>query len=260
MAQNTPQAVAGDGSPEPPSSWLVPVTYRVVDAQEVHVGLRRADVLGREVAAAEAVDEPAVGVEQRVGPERGRVADDHGLAAALVVAARGVLVGHAPGEPADVDGGALEVGVGAEPGAAERGTEHRGVDRDHGPEAAGGVGSQVQRLAAVGGGDVVEVTHGGHANAARDGNRVDRSDQLPAKLYIERGAATSADEVDGDVGLEPQEQLLTPSEVAAMFRVNPKTVTRWARAGKLTAIRTLGRPPALQALRDPALPRGDGAG
>ena len=36
------------------------------------------------------------------------------------------------------------------------------------------------------------------------------------------------------------EQLLTPSEVAAMFRVNPKTVTRWARSGKLTAIRTLG--------------------
>jgi len=25
-----------------------------------------------------------------------------------------------------------------------------------------------------------------------------------------------------------------------MFRVNPKTVTRWARAGKLNAIRTLG--------------------
>ena len=34
--------------------------------------------------------------------------------------------------------------------------------------------------------------------------------------------------------------LLTPAEVAAMFRVNPKTVTRWARAGKLNAIRTLG--------------------
>ncbi|MFN8034868.1 MAG: BldC family transcriptional regulator [Acidimicrobiia bacterium] len=34
--------------------------------------------------------------------------------------------------------------------------------------------------------------------------------------------------------------LLTPSEVAAMFRVNPKTVTRWARAGKISAIRTLG--------------------
>lgn len=38
---------------------------------------------------------------------------------------------------------------------------------------------------------------------------------------------------------EPEE-LLTPAEVAAMFRVNPKTVTRWARSGKLTAIRTLG--------------------
>lgn len=36
------------------------------------------------------------------------------------------------------------------------------------------------------------------------------------------------------------EELLTPSEVAARFRVNPKTVTRWARAGKLSAIRTLG--------------------
>jgi len=34
--------------------------------------------------------------------------------------------------------------------------------------------------------------------------------------------------------------LLTPSEVAEMFRVDPKTVTRWAKAGKLTSIRTLG--------------------
>jgi excisionase family DNA binding protein len=36
------------------------------------------------------------------------------------------------------------------------------------------------------------------------------------------------------------EVLLTPSEVAGLFRVDPKTVTRWAKAGKLTAIRTLG--------------------
>jgi excisionase family DNA binding protein len=34
--------------------------------------------------------------------------------------------------------------------------------------------------------------------------------------------------------------LLTPSEVAKLFRVNPKTVARWARAGKLHPIRTLG--------------------
>jgi excisionase family DNA binding protein len=36
------------------------------------------------------------------------------------------------------------------------------------------------------------------------------------------------------------DKLLTPAEVARMFRVNPKTVTRWARSGKINAIRTLG--------------------
>jgi excisionase family DNA binding protein len=36
------------------------------------------------------------------------------------------------------------------------------------------------------------------------------------------------------------EDLQTPSEVAALFRVTPKTVTRWARAGKISAIRTHG--------------------
>src|SRR5215210_808573 len=36
------------------------------------------------------------------------------------------------------------------------------------------------------------------------------------------------------------EPLLTPAEVATMFRVDPKTVTRWAKAGKLSSIRTLG--------------------
>jgi len=37
-----------------------------------------------------------------------------------------------------------------------------------------------------------------------------------------------------------ENELLTPAEVAAMFRVNPKTVTRWARAGRISAVRTLG--------------------
>ena len=36
-----------------------------------------------------------------------------------------------------------------------------------------------------------------------------------------------------------ENELLTPSEVAVMFRVSPKTVTRWARAGKISAVRTL---------------------
>jgi excisionase family DNA binding protein len=36
------------------------------------------------------------------------------------------------------------------------------------------------------------------------------------------------------------DRLLTPAEVAAIFRVDAKTVTRWARDGRLTAVRTLG--------------------
>ena len=36
------------------------------------------------------------------------------------------------------------------------------------------------------------------------------------------------------------QRLLTPAEVASLFRVDPKTVTRWAKAGKLASIRTLG--------------------
>lgn len=37
-----------------------------------------------------------------------------------------------------------------------------------------------------------------------------------------------------------QGTLLTPGEVAVLFRVDPKTVTRWAQAGKLSTVRTLG--------------------
>jgi excisionase family DNA binding protein len=36
------------------------------------------------------------------------------------------------------------------------------------------------------------------------------------------------------------EPLLTPGEVASLFRVDPKTVTRWARTGRLSSVRTLG--------------------
>jgi len=40
--------------------------------------------------------------------------------------------------------------------------------------------------------------------------------------------------------MQIESELLTPAEVATLFRVSPKTVTRWARSGKLTALRTLG--------------------
>jgi excisionase family DNA binding protein len=38
----------------------------------------------------------------------------------------------------------------------------------------------------------------------------------------------------------PDDRLLTPEEVAALFSVDPKTVSRWATAGKLEHTRTLG--------------------
>ncbi|SEK73854.1 BldC family transcriptional regulator [Rhodococcus maanshanensis] len=37
-----------------------------------------------------------------------------------------------------------------------------------------------------------------------------------------------------------QESLLTPGQVAALFHVDPKTVTRWAHAGRLGSLRTPG--------------------
>lgn len=47
------------------------------------------------------------------------------------------------------------------------------------------------------------------------------------------------DQDNQDGGLKPQ-KLLTPGEVAVLFRVDPKTVTRWGAAKKLTSIRTPG--------------------
>jgi len=36
------------------------------------------------------------------------------------------------------------------------------------------------------------------------------------------------------------EQMLTPAEVAEMFRVDTRTVTRWAKKGRMNSIRTPG--------------------
>ena len=41
-------------------------------------------------------------------------------------------------------------------------------------------------------------------------------------------------------GAVRQDSWLTPGEVARLFGVDPKTVTRWAAAGKLSPQRTLG--------------------
>jgi excisionase family DNA binding protein len=48
--------------------------------------------------------------------------------------------------------------------------------------------------------------------------------------------------ISGELVRTPQAapELMTPGEVAKVFRVDPKTVTRWAHAGRLRSIRTPG--------------------
>ena len=40
--------------------------------------------------------------------------------------------------------------------------------------------------------------------------------------------------------MEGRDRLMTPGEVASLFRVDPKTVTRWAVAGRIGSVRTPG--------------------
>ena len=64
------------------------------------------------------------------------------------------------------------------------------------------------------------VQYGGHV----------RMDDTTRRTAIEVGTVTN----------ENTERLLTPHQVAAMFRVDPKTVTRWASNGWIGSIRTPG--------------------
>ncbi len=43
-----------------------------------------------------------------------------------------------------------------------------------------------------------------------------------------------------DDGTGIRERLLMPAEVAALFRVDPKTVTRWAASGRIDSVQTPG--------------------
>jgi excisionase family DNA binding protein len=58
--------------------------------------------------------------------------------------------------------------------------------------------------------------------------------------------------VDGN-----NERLLTPGEVATLFWVDPKTVTRWAASGRITSIRTPGGHRRFRESEVRALLRGD---
>ena len=85
-----------------------------------------ANVLGRDVAAAQRIDETAEGAEQALGLVAGRIADDHALAAAQVQASHRGLVGHAAGQAQHVVQRFLLRLVWPHAQAAERGAK-RGV-------------------------------------------------------------------------------------------------------------------------------------
>jgi excisionase family DNA binding protein len=61
-----------------------------------------------------------------------------------------------------------------------------------------------------------------------------------AVTYRDRTVTPREGPTDVRTQIKPENRLLTPAEVAAMLRVDPKTVTRWARGGKLSSIRTPG--------------------
>ncbi len=56
-------------------------------------------------------------------------------------------------------------------------------------------------------------------------------------MNISHDARAARDYAGQRIGAEP---LYTPAEVAALFRVDPKTVTRWAIRGRIPSFRTLG--------------------
>ena len=57
--------------------------------------------------------------------------------------------------------------------------------------------------------------------------------------------------------VDNRDRLLTPGEVASLFRVDPKTVTRWAASGRIGSIRTPGGHRRFRESEVRALLRGD---
>lgn len=57
--------------------------------------------------------------------------------------------------------------------------------------------------------------------------------------------------------MDGRDRLMTPGEVATLFRVDPKTVTRWAVAGRIGSVRTPGGHRRFRESEVRALLRGD---
>ena len=134
----------------------------------VHVLAEGAHVARGEVATVERLHEAAVGAQQGLGLEHGRVADDDCLAAAEVEPGERVLVGHPAREVEHVDDRVVGAGVGVEPRPAEAGPEGGGVEGDDGPEARRAVVAEDDLLVLAAELEDVDAGRGGsrHAHAS----------------------------------------------------------------------------------------------
>ena len=132
IACSTPNAVTGDGSPDPPTDFVDTRDPGRLPGERVHVGGRRTDVLGREVATAEIVDRAAERL-QELGRARaiGLGPLHHGLAPALVQTGDRGLVRHGLRQAERVEHCVDGLRVVPEPDPTERGPERGRVDRDH---------------------------------------------------------------------------------------------------------------------------------
>jgi hypothetical protein len=105
----------------------------------LHVRRAGADVLRRDVAAAQGIDEPPVGPEQRLAIGAAVVPDDDALAPTQIDPRHRRLVGHAASQPQRVGDRIVGAVVPPEPGAAERRAQRRVVDGYDTEIAAGGI-------------------------------------------------------------------------------------------------------------------------
>src|ERR1700674_3613654 len=114
-----------------------------------HVGNRRADVLGRDVASAEGIDEAAEGLEQLRRPGPARLADNDCLAPAERPARQGVLVAHATRQAQDIGNRLRGGGVRPHAAAAGGGPQGGGMNGDDRAQGGGCVVPEDDQLVAV---------------------------------------------------------------------------------------------------------------
>jgi excisionase family DNA binding protein len=84
----------------------------------------------------------------------------------------------------------------------------------------------------------------------------DQYGERQAGALVDSGHSAVPGPRTGD--MMPDDRLLTPAEVASLFGVDPRTVTRWATSGRLSPVRTPGghrryRRSEVLALRDSLL-------